>query len=135
MLLSNWEEVAGFAGFCEALFYFRSAGMTKAKPKPKGSKEPAEVTPAAPKPKKKAAKSCQRCSRWKEVKRQMGIAGILEKAVKKFETKLEDDKFQPTVAEYLKLVQIEQEYEKELNPPEEIQVTWVEPTTESESSK
>ena len=111
--------------------------MTKAKST--GSK-PAELAPAvmdiAPENEESetnATNSCKRCPRWKDVKRQMGIAGILEKAVTNFEAKLADVKFQPTVSEYLKLVQIEQEYEKELNPPEEIQVTWVEPTTESEN--
>jgi hypothetical protein len=83
----------------------------------------------------KTPTSCTKCARWQEVKRQMGIARILESAVKNFEAKLDDQNFTPTVAEYLKLVQIEQEYEKELNPPEEIRVTWVEPTTESENSK
>lgn len=90
---------------------------------------------AAKKRKKKAIKSCRRCSRWKEVRRQMGIARILGKAVDKIEEKLKDDKFDPSVSEYLKLLQVEQEYEQELNPPEEILVTWVEPTTESENSK
>lgn len=78
---------------------------------------------------------CRKCPRWEEVKRMMGIAAILKKAVEKFESKLVEDTFQPTVSEYLKLVQIEQEYERELNPPEEIRVTWVEPTTESSNSK
>lgn len=108
--------------------------MTDTEPKPRRTQETAEAKPAEPKPaaaKNTAAKSCKTCPRWKEVRRQMNIASILERAVKKFENKLEDDKFQPTVAEYLKLVQIEQEYEKELNPPEEIRVTWVEPKTES----
>ena len=95
-----------------------------------------EKTPAAEKAaEKKAINSCNGCPRWQEVKRQMGIAGILEKAVRKIEQKLQDEKFAPTVAEYLKLVQMEQEYEKELNPPEEIRVTWVDPTTESDNSK
>jgi hypothetical protein len=61
----------------------------------------------------------------------MNIVSMLGKAAKDFESKVTETKFQPTVAEYLKLVQIEQEYEKDLNPPEEIQVTWVEPPTES----
>lgn len=85
--------------------------------------------------KEKAPKSCANCSRWKEVKRQMGIARILGNAVKQFESRLGDPDFTPTVAEYLKLVQMEHDYEKELNPPEEIRVTWIEPTTESEHSK
>ena len=80
-----------------------------------------------------ATEGCRNCKRWKEVKQQMRIAGILEKAVEKFEAKLKDDNFAPSVSEYLKLVQIEQEYERELNPPEEIQVRWVDPSEKSES--
>lgn len=94
-----------------------------------------EAKPPAIAKKKQAIKSCKNCSRWQEVKRQMGIAGILGKAVDKIEKKLGEDKFEPSVTEYLKLLQMEQEYEQELNPPEEIRVTWVEPTTESENSK
>ena len=103
--------------------------MTETEPKQRRTPETGEAKPVEGKD--TAAKNCKTCPRWKEVRRQMGIASILERAVKKFEKKLEDEKFQPTVAEYLKLVQIEQEYEKELNPPEEIRVTWVEPKTES----
>lgn len=94
-----------------------------------------EVKPPAAAQKKQAIKSCKGCSRWREVRRQMGIVGILEKAVNKIEAKLQDKDFAPSVSEYLKLLQMEQEYEQELNPPEEIRVTWVEPTTESENSK
>jgi hypothetical protein len=102
--------------------------MTQSKPKAKRSEAP---TPA--KARTKAPRTCRSCARWKEVKRQMGIVGVLEKAVVKFEKKLDDVGFQPTVSEFLKLVQIEQEYEREMNPPEEIRVTWVEPTSESET--
>lgn len=103
--------------------------MTKTIPKPKRGEAKAKTEPEAPK--NKAPKDCRRCSRWGQVKRQMKIVSILGKAAKNFEEKSTEVKFQPTVAEYLKLVQIEQEYEKDLNPPEEIQVTWVEPPTES----
>lgn len=82
---------------------------------------------------KAAPKSCKRCPRWKEVKRQMAVAGVLGKAVESFKQKLSNKGFQPTVSEFLKLVQMEQEFENELNPPEEIRVTWVEPTTESKN--
>lgn len=94
-----------------------------------------DKAPAVAKTKQQTVKSCKGCSRWKEVRRQMGIAGILEKAVTKIEKRLGDPEFDPSVSEYLKLLQMEQEYEQELNPPEEIRVTWVEPTTESEISK
>ena len=80
-----------------------------------------------------ATEDCKNCPRWREVKQQMRIAGILAKAVETFEAKLKGENFEPSVAEYLKLVQIEQEYERELNPPEEIQVRWVEPPEKSES--
>ena len=107
--------------------------MIKTEPKPRRTKATAEAESGEPTI--AAPRDCKMCPRWREVRRQMGIASILKKAVKKFENKLEDERFQPTVAEYLKLVQIEQEYEKELNPPEEIRVTWVEPKSESEISK
>ena len=103
--------------------------MTKTIPKPKRGEAKAKTETEAPTI--KAPKDCRGCPRWGEVKRQMKIVSMLEKAAHNFESKATETKFQPTVAEYLKLVQIEQEYEKDLNPPEEIQVTWVEPATES----
>ncbi len=103
--------------------------MTKKIPKPKRGEAKAKAEPEAPT--NKAPKDCRGCARWGEVKRQMKIVSMLGKAAESFELKAAASKFQPTVAEYLKLVQIEQEYEKDLNPPEEIQVTWVEPPTES----
>lgn len=83
----------------------------------------------------KPTKKCRTCERWKEMKRQIGLAEVLGSAVQKLEKKFEETDFKPTISEFLKLVQVEQEYERELNPPEEIQVTWVEPTAESENSK
>jgi hypothetical protein len=43
------------------------------------------------------------------------------------ETRIEAKELKPTVAEYLKLLQIEQELDQE--SPKEIKVTWVEPGT------
>ncbi len=103
--------------------------MTKTIPKPKRGETKSKTEPEAPT--NKAPKNCRQCSRWEKVKQQMKIVSMLGKVAKNFELKATEVKFQPTVAEYLKLVQIEQEYEKDLNPPEEIQVTWVEPPTES----
>lgn len=75
--------------------------------------------------------TCAACPRWKEVKSQMQVADVLKVAAENFVNKRQGtDKFVPTVSEYLKLLQIEQEYERELNPPEEIRVRWVEPNTE-----
>jgi hypothetical protein len=84
---------------------------------------------------KKAPKSCKGCPRWKEVRGQVAVAGVLSKAVEEFTKKLSNEGFQPTVSEFLKLVQIEQDLANELNPPEEIRVRWVDPIAESENSK
>jgi len=83
----------------------------------------------------KAPKDCTQCARWKEIKSQIAVAEVLAKAVEEFKKKLKGEGFQPTVAEFLKLVQMEHEYEAELNPPQEIEVRWIEPTAESNDSK
>ena len=93
-----------------------------------------KVTRAA-QTKAKKEKTCEQCKRWADVKKRMRIAEVLASAVKGFQEKLESKDFKPTVAEYLKLVQMEQEYEQELDAPREIQVTWVEATPSFEDSK
>lgn len=73
--------------------------------------------------------SCEGCARWNEVKNKMRIAEILGKAAEHFAAKGED--FKPTLAEYLKLVQIEKEYEED--DVKEIKIKWVEPTARKRS--
>jgi hypothetical protein len=68
---------------------------------------------------------CETCSRWKEIRRRLRVTKILTAAIKKLEEKLKTDDFKPTVAEYLKLVEIEEELEQNSHTPKEIQVTWV----------
>jgi hypothetical protein len=111
VVTSIWEEVVGFASFREALFLLGS--------------DMAE----------KRGEGCEKCSHWREVKQRMRIANILAATVQSFEEKLKKGDFKPSVAEYLKLVQVEQEYEKECEGPKEITVTWVEPEQRSENSK
>ena len=72
----------------------------------------------------KARTSCEGCKRWKEVKDKMRIAELLGKAAENF--KGERDKFEPTLAEYLKLVQLEKEFEED--EVKEIKIKWVEPS-------
>lgn len=72
----------------------------------------------------KARTSCEGCRRWQEVKNKMRIAELLGKAAESF--KGNEGEFKPTLAEYLKLVQIEKEFEEE--DVKEIKVKWVEPS-------
>jgi len=73
--------------------------------------------------------TCRDCKRWKEMKSKMRIAELLEKAADSFAGRSEEG-FKPTLSEYLKLVQLEREFEEE--DLREVKVTWVDP---SESSK
>jgi hypothetical protein len=52
---------------------------------------------------------------------------LVRKALEAFEGRLGDENFKPTLAEYLKLLQFEQEVTNEDKLPREITVTWVEP--------
>ena len=52
---------------------------------------------------------------------------LVRKALESFEARLGNENFKPTLAEYLKLLQFEQEITKEDKLPREITVTWVEP--------
>lgn len=68
--------------------------------------------------------TCRGCKRWEEVKSQMRIAELLGKAARHFREAKEAE-FKPTLAEYLKLVQLEREFEEE--ELRELKVTWVDP--------
>jgi hypothetical protein len=73
----------------------------------------------------KARTSCEGCKRWKEVKDKMRIAELLGKAAESFKGE-QNDEFKPTLAEYLKLVQLEKEFEED--EVKEIKIKWVEPS-------
>jgi hypothetical protein len=81
----------------------------------------------------KTPKSCAECSHWKEVKRQIRLSEFLNTAITDIEKKLQLKELKPTMGDYLKLLQMEQEIEHEA--PKEIRVTWVEPTAPSNSGK
>lgn len=70
--------------------------------------------------------TCRGCKRWEEMKSKMRIAELLEKAASSFHGEGEKAEFKPTLAEYLKLVQLEREFEEE--DLRELKVTWVDPT-------
>jgi hypothetical protein len=71
--------------------------------------------------------SCETCSRWQEIKQRFRIANLLKSLTEGMESRIKAQEVKPSVAEYLKLLQIEQELEQE--SPKEIKVTWVEPGT------
>ena len=81
----------------------------------------------------KTPKSCAECSHWKEVKRQIRLSEFLNTAITDIEEKLQLKELKPTMGDYLKLLQMEQDIEHEA--PKEIRVTWVEPTAPSNSGK
>lgn len=55
---------------------------------------------------------------------------VIKNAREAFEKKLKDKEFKPTLAEYLKLLQFEQEMTQKDELPREITVTWVEPESD-----
>lgn len=77
--------------------------------------------------------TCRGCPRWEEMKGKMRVAELLAKAAENF-AQDNGEKFRPSLAEYLKLVQLEREYAEE--ETKEIKVTWVDPTAQgSEKSE
>ena len=82
----------------------------------------------------KDPKSCRDCGRWGEMKEKVRIHELLEHAIQQFETKISRAKYEPTVAEYVKLLQLEREIGQE-DEPKEIKVRWVGPNATSDSGK
>jgi len=80
-----------------------------------------------------APESCEGCQRWKEAKKRVRITNLLANATGRMAKKIEEPDWKPTLAEYLKLLQLEQEFEEE--SPKEIKVTWVEPTPTSSNEE
>jgi hypothetical protein len=76
----------------------------------------------------KAPVSCRKCKRWNDVKERVRLMEVLESAIDKMQQTLKGEGFKPTIADYLKLVQIEKELDQAANEAKEIRVTWVEPT-------
>ena len=72
-------------------------------------------------------KSCEQCSRWKEIRKKLRVQDLLETAIRKLRERFEAQDFKPSVADYLKLVEMEDELEQSNETLKEIKVTWVEP--------
>lgn len=121
----------GFAGFAEPfLFWGETMGRT-ATTKAGGSNRSATGS-------SDPISECKKCKRWAEMKQRMRVATFIEKTVQRVESKLDKGEISPTVAEYLKLLQLEQEWEQQesgSDGPKEIKVTWVGPVATSNSEK
>ena len=96
-----------------------------------------EAAPDNPQPEaaKPAARrtSCRGCPLWDEVKERVRVAELLESAIDKLGERLKAEEFKPSIADYLKLMQLEKEFDQE--QVKEIKVTWVEPAPSSEPGK
>jgi hypothetical protein len=79
-----------------------------------------------------APASCRECVHWPKVSERIRISEVLRKATTKMEEEIGGPAFKPSMAEYLKLVQLDKELESE--EVKEIRVTWVEPGKTDESS-
>ncbi len=66
------------------------------------------------------------------MRKKLRVSELLVKAIEAFEGRMNAQDFKPTVAEYLKLLQMEQEMDATEDGPKEIKVTWVDPVVTSE---
>jgi hypothetical protein len=82
----------------------------------------------------KPPNDCRDCERWPEVSEKVRIKELLGRVIEKFEDKIAKVEYEPTVAEYVKLLQLGREVGQE-DQPKEIRVTWVVPNATSDSEK
>jgi hypothetical protein len=128
MLLSGREEGCGLRGY-RAVFF-----MTRAKKSMK-KQEPPPLAATALTKTESAGKICQECPEWRTMKQRLRVSELLIRAIEGFESRLNAQDFKPTVSEYLKLLQLQQELDATEGQPREIKVTWVDPVSTSESEK
>jgi hypothetical protein len=85
-------------------------------------------------PKEKAPKDCRQCEHWDQVRTKVRVNELLEQTLGQFEDKIKKAGYEPTVAEYMKLLQLGEELAQE-DEAKEIKVTWVRPDTTSDTEK
>jgi len=85
-------------------------------------------------PREDPLRECKKCQHWYEIREHARVSVLLKDAVTKYEEKLNTHGFKPTLAEFLKLLQLEKEIEDETQQ-KETHVLWVETQTESELLK
>jgi len=97
-------------------------------PEAGGNDPQPEASKSAPK-----RTSCRTCDIWDEVKERVRIAELLQNAIEKMGDRLKAEEFKPSLADYLKLMQLEKEFDQD--QVKEIKVTWVAPVPSSEPEK
>jgi hypothetical protein len=80
------------------------------------------------------SKPCEDCSYYKKLQQKLRVSEVLARAIAKFEQRITETDFSPSVGDYIKLVQMKKELEQATDEAKEIKVTWVEPAT-SDSEK
>lgn len=98
---------------------------TENAPAPETAENPPEAAKSASK-----RTSCRSCDLWDEVKERVRITELLENAIEKMGDRLRAEEFKPSIADYLKLMALEKEFDQE--QVKEIKVTWVAPAPSSE---
>jgi hypothetical protein len=81
--------------------------------------------------KTRAPRSCRNCENWPQVRERVRVGELLERIVVDLEEQIKDEKFHATTAEYLKLIQLQKEFDQD--EAKEIRVTWINPSESSES--
>ena len=84
--------------------------------------------------KEQAPKNCRLCEHWEQVRNKVRVNELLEKTLGQFEDKITKAGYEPTVAEYMKLLQLGEELGQE-DEAKEIKVTWVSPDAQSDTEK
>jgi hypothetical protein len=71
---------------------------------------------------------CEECKRWKSIRQKVRVQELLATAIEKLKQRFDEKDFKPSVGDYLKLVELEEQLEQGSDAIKEIKVTWVEPT-------
>jgi hypothetical protein len=96
-----------------------------------GSGEIMAVTKAAERAGKAATKrpTAKKTSKPKCTAEKQRIENLVAEAILGIERRFSDEKAPPTIGDYLKVMQLQKEFEEEA--PKEIKITWVEPEKEA----
>ena len=66
--------------------------------------------------KPKAPRDCRECENWPEVSKKVRVHELLEKTIEQFEAKIHKADYEPTVAEYVKLLQLGKSWRRKTRP-------------------
>jgi len=78
---------------------------------------------------KRISRPCKDCIYYQKLTEKLKVSGVLARAIAKFEERIREADFSPSVGDYIKLVQMRKELEQATDEAKEIRVTWVEPLT------